>query len=156
MATVKNPRKVFNFSLAIVGQPIDPFLFQEVVQPDVEVETVEHGDTNYDVKTGGRVKVGKIILRKLFRSTKDTESLYFWDWMKQVQDPTTGGGLTPDAYYRDIIVTELGTDGLSVINRWEYLECWPGKINGQTQRRTSSDNTIEEIELNVNTPNKSI
>lgn len=155
MASIKNPRKVFNFSLTFPGYPIDPFLFQEVVLPDIEIETVEHGDTNYDVKTGGRVKIGKLVLRKLFRSEK-AGSTYFWDWMVQVQDAATGGGLTPDAYYRDIVVEEFAEDGLTPINKWEFFECWPGKINGQSQKRMSSENTIEEIELNVNLVTKGV
>lgn len=154
MATVANPRKVFNFSLQFTKMPIEPMLFQEVVQPDYEIEVVEHGDANYDVKTGGRVKVGKLTLRKLLRTTRDTESMIFWDWMKEVQNPVLGGGGVPSSYYRGVIIEEFAEDGLTPINRWEYSEVWPNKINGQTQKRMSSDNTIEEIELSVNLMNK--
>ncbi len=150
MATVANPRKVFNFSLQFTGVPIEPMLFQEVVLPDFEIDVVEHGDANYDVKTGGRIKIGKLVLRKLLRTINDTESMVFWNWMEEVQSLTLGGGKTPLTYYRGIIVEEFAEDGLTPINRWEFSECWPNKINGQAQKRQASDNTIEEIEISVN------
>lgn len=156
MATVANPRKGFNFSLSFTKYPIEPLLFQEVDLPDMEVEVVEHGDANYDVKTGGRVKIGKLILRKLLRTTRDTESMIFWDWMKEVQNIMIGGGGTPNSYYRDIIIEEFAEDGITPINRWEYAETWPNKINGQNHKRMSSDNTIEVIELSVNLADKKV
>jgi len=96
------------------------------------------------------------MLEKLFRTTKNAESLYFWDWMDQIQNPFVGGGLTPTAYYRTVIIEEFAEDGATVINRWEAYECWPTKINGQSQKRMSSDNTIEKIELSVNNVNKTL
>lgn len=150
MATVANPRKVFNFSLQFTNVPMESMLFQEVNLPDFEIDVVEHGGTNHDIKTGGRVKVGKLVLRKLLRTVNNTESMVFWDWMQMVQSQTLGGGLTPTAYYRGVIVEEFAEDGMTPINRWEFSECWPNKINGQSQKRMASDNTIEEIELSVN------
>ena len=150
MAIVANPRKVFNFSLSFQGVPIEPFLFQSCDLPDREIDVVEHGDTNHDIKTGGRNKVGNITLEKLLRTTRNVESLYFWAWMDMVQSNVTGGGLTPTAYWRTLIVEEFAEDGITPINRWEIYDAWPFKINGQNQKRTSSDNTIEKIELACN------
>jgi phage tail-like protein len=156
MAIVANPRKVFNFSLTIMGVPLEPFLFQKADLPDREIDVVEHGDTNYDVKTGGRNKVGTVVLEKLLRTTRSPESLYFWTWMDLIANPFMGGGLTPLAYWRTAILEEFAEDGLTVINRWELYGCWPFKINGQSQNRQSSDNTIEKIELSVNNVNKTL
>lgn len=154
MAKVANPRKVFNFSVTIVGAPIDPFLFQSVDIPDREIEQVAHGDTNFDIKTGGRNKVGNIIMEKLLRTTSEIANTYFWDWMDLIQNMQVGGGVTPNAYWRTILVDEFAEDGSTVINSWLLEECWPTKINGQNQKRMSSDNTIEKIELSCNVLNK--
>ena len=62
MAQIKNPRKVFNFSFQIMPLPIDPFLAQKVTIPEVSADVVEHGDTNHDIKTAGRVKYGNIMI----------------------------------------------------------------------------------------------
>ena len=150
MANVANPRKVFNFSFAILGIPLNPFLFQSVDIPDREIEVVEHGDTNYDVKTGGRNKIGNLTLEKLLQTTRSIESVYFWNWMNDIANTTTGGGLPPLQYWKNAILEEFAEDGMTVINRWEIYECWPNKINGQNQKRMSSDNTIEKIEMSVN------
>ena len=156
MAIVSNPRKSFNFSLTFVGVPIEPFLFQEADLPDRDIDVVEHGDTNHDIKTGGRNKVGNVTLSKLLRTTRTAESLYFWSWMDMIQNPFIGGGLTPNAYYRTLLLEEFAEDGMTVINRWEIYEAWPFKINGQNHKRQSSDNTIEKVELACNNVNKTL
>jgi len=145
MAHVDNPRKGFNFSIDFPLFPINPFLAQEVDIPEVEVDQVEHGDSNHSIKTGGRKKVGNIKIKKILTTTGPDN--YFWDWMILVQDFIAGGGLIPTAYKRAIVITELAEDGLSVINTWDCTGCWPTKINGQSHKRLASDNTIEELEL---------
>lgn len=149
MAKIANPRKAFNFSISFPQLPIEPFLFQKVDLPDSEIEVVEHGDTNYDVKTGGRRKIGNATLEKLLTTTKGSANNYFWDWHDSIANPHIGGGLPPSAYWRTMIVEEFGEDGLTVINRWVCTNTWPSKINGQSHERKSSDNTIESIEMVV-------
>lgn len=150
MAHKVSPRKLFNFSISFPGFPYEPFLCQKFTAPDREVEVAEHSEGNYDVKTGGRVKIGNATLEGLKRSSKNTESLFFWDWLNSVQDPYLGGGLPPAQYYRPVEVVEFAEDGATVINRWLLEEVFPIKINGQAWDRKSSDNTIETIEFSVN------
>ena len=154
MAKVANPRKVFNFSVSFPSLPIDPFLFQVVDLPDREIEQVAHGDTNHDIKTGGRNKTGNITLEKLLRTASDISATYFWDWMDMIANTAIGGGLTPQSYWRTMLVDEFAEDGKTVINSWICEECWPMKINGQNQKRMSSDNTIEKIEMSCNNVSK--
>lgn len=153
MAVIQNPRKNFNFSISFPEVPIQPFLFQKVDLPDSEVEVVEHGDTNFDVKTGGRVKLGAITLEKLLTTKRGAENNHFWDWHLSVSNPFLGGGLPPGpfptGYWRTMEVVEFAEDGVTVINRWICQNVWPSKINGQSHDRKSSDNTIETIELQV-------
>ena len=52
-AKVKNPRKVFLFSVSFPKHPINPYLCQKVTLPDIEIDQVTHGDFNRDVITAG-------------------------------------------------------------------------------------------------------
>jgi hypothetical protein len=150
MAYVPNPRKVFQFSIILEG--LDPFLCQEVEMPDIEVEAVEHGDTNHDIKTAGRVKVGMIKLKKLL--VADAPDNLFFNWMKDCQNVFTGGGLTPYLYKRNAWIDEYATDGTSLINSNFYEGVWPTKRSAISLSRTASENTIEELELCVDRPDR--
>lgn len=149
MAIIRNPRKGFNFSVSFPGYPIEPFLFQKVDLPDSEIEVVTHGDTNFDAKTGGRRTFGSATLEKLLTTKRGEESNFFWDWHDSISNPHIGGGLPPIGYWRVMIVEEYAEDGRSPINKWVCENVWPSKITGQSHDRTTSDNTIETIELQV-------
>lgn len=151
-AKVKNPRKKFLWQITFVKHPLNPYLFQEVSLPDLEIEQVSHGDINRDVKTGGRITVGNLVCRKL-ESTSGSDT-WLWDWLMSVQDLILGGGLTPSEYWETVRVDELAEDGVSILNSWIYEEVWPSKVNSQDLDRMSSDNTLEEIEFSVGTVNK--
>lgn len=145
MAMVENPRKNFNFSIIVEG--MNPFLAQEVEIPEIEIEPVMHGDTNHDIKTAGRVKIGMIKIRKL--STAQAPDNLFWDWMKSIQNVFLGGGTIPAFYKRTIVIEQFGTDGISVINVHIFTGCWPTKRAAISLNRTTSENTIEEIDFCV-------
>lgn len=151
-AKVKNPRKKFLWQITFVKHPLNPYLFQEVSIPELEIEQVSHGDINRDVKTGGRVTVGNLVCRKL-ESTSGSDT-WLWDWLMSVQDLILGGGLTPSEYWETVRVDELAEDGVSILNSWICEEVWPSKVNSQDLDRMSSDNTLEEIEFSVGTVNK--
>lgn len=151
-AKVKNPRKKFLWQITFVKHPLNPYLFQEVSLPELEIEQVSHGDINRDVKTGGRITVGNLVCRKL-ESTSGSDT-WLWDWLMSVQDLILGGGLTPSEYWETVRVDELAEDGVSILNSWICEEVWPSKVNSQDLDRMSSDNTLEEIEFSVGTANK--
>lgn len=147
MAKIANPRKQFNFSIQIAPAPINPFLAQKIEIPEISLETAEHGDVNYDVKTAGRIKYGNVSIEKIM--TTSGADNYFFDWLQSCNDPLIGGGLVPSEYKRIITITELAEDGTSALNTWVLTGAWPQKINGMTLDRTSSENTVESIELCV-------
>lgn len=146
-AQVKNPRKRFLWSLTFIKHPINPYLFQMINIPEVFVDEIRHGDTNRDVKTGGRVMVGSMTAEKL--ETTDGSDTWFWDWLMSVQDLQLGGGLTPSRYWETVLITEHAEDGVSIVNQWIADEVWPMRLNQQELNRMSSDNTIESIEFSV-------
>ena len=147
MAQIDNPRKNFQWSIAIAPFPMNPWLAQKVNIPDISIDIVEHGDTNHDIKTGGRVKFTPIQIDKIM--TTDGSDNYFFDWAASVQDSLIGGGLPPQQYKRTVTITELAEDGQTIINTWIGTGCWPSKINGIDLDRQGSDNTIESVELCV-------
>ncbi len=145
MAQIPNPRKGFNFSVSAPG--LNPFLAQEVDIPDRDNDVVEHGDTNHLVKTAGLVKPGTFKIKKI--ATATAADNWIWDWMFQVQDEFTGGGDLPSNYVRTITVEQFSNDGVTVINTWVLYGAWPSKVSGVNFKRTSSDNTAEEIEFQL-------
>lgn len=151
-AKVKNPRKVFLWSITFPKHPIDTYLFQKCILPDIEIEQVSHGDINRDVKTAGRVSVTNLTVEKLM--TTSGSDTWLHDWLFACQDMIQGGGLVPSEYWETAVVNELAEDGVSVLNVHMFEEMWPCKVNGFTLDRMSSDNTIESIEFSIGTYDK--
>ncbi len=147
MAKISNPRKRFNFSIQVQPAPINPFLCQNVTLPERTMEQVEHGDTNHNIKTAGKVSFSNLQIGKIL--TTSGADNYMYDWAQSCQDSVVGGGLLPDQYKRVVTVTELAEDGTSILNTWVCTGCWPQRINGQELDRMSSDNTMENLELSV-------
>lgn len=115
--------------------------------PDVEFDTVEHGDTNFDVKTAGRKKITQLKVTKIFPSDQlDTE---IRSWGLSIQNTITGGGDLPSDYKRTVVVQQFANDGITVLEQWEFDGVWPQKINGIAFNRRSSENTTQEIEFCV-------
>lgn len=144
-AKIANPRKAFQFTVYIPG--LNPFLCQELTLPDIELEQVEHGDTNFDVKTAGRKKVSNLRLSKIAQSTEVDQFVY--NWMRRIQNTLIGGGDLPDMYKRPILVEQYANDGITVIERHQLEGCWPQKVNGVNYSRTASQNTVYELEFSV-------
>lgn len=145
MAHVENPRKQFQFTIIIPG--MNPFLAQTVKMADVELDSVEHGDTGFSVKTAGMKKIGKLTVDKI--SPAEAPDVYFRNWQKTIMNTNIGGGLLPSLYKKGLMIEEYSADGITVINRTFYRGAWPQKVNGHELNRKGSDNTIESIEFEV-------
>lgn len=141
-----NATKVFNFAIEING--IDQFLFQDVKVPEIEIGAVEHGATNYNVKTAGGVAVSDAELQKIIPAPQGDS--FAWDWLSQAQNMNTGqGGLTED-YYKDVVFKELGPDG-STLNSYLWTGCWVRKIAKSNAKRGKQDeNMLETVTVSVN------
>lgn len=150
MAIIENPRKQFNFT--ILAPALNPFLAQKVTLPDFETETVTHGDTNYDVKTAGRIKLGRLIIEKISPATGPNS--WIWAWIFSTQDAFLGGGALPSVYKKTLEVQEFSVDGQTILDRHLYYGCYPCKVNGIELSRVDSANTIEHIEFEVDRPKK--
>lgn len=143
MAEIENPSKEFQFRITLPG--LNSFLAQEVNLPEKDIDVVEHGDTNFLVKTGGMVKVGNLMIDKICPSD-DTDD-FVWDWLESIQSQDSGGGDLPSEYKTEGMVEQLGNDGITTVKAWLLSGCWPHKVNGVKFSRTSSSNTVERIEF---------
>lgn len=143
MAKVANPRKVFNFRVEIDG--IDQFEIQEINIPEAELEVTEHGDTNHNIGTAGRIKFGDITLKKL--RPLPTADKWAWDWVRRIQDVETGGGQLPSQYKKIIAIKELSADNATTVSTWICKGVFPKKVSMENHSRTSSDNMIQTVVL---------
>jgi phage tail-like protein len=146
-ANFANPRKKYNWSIGIVPVPINPFLFQKVDGLESSITQDEHGDTNHNIKTAGRVEHANIKAEKLMPS--NASDTYMWDWHESCQSSLIGGGLVPTAYKKTIMITEFAEDGVKVLNTWTAFGVWPCKINSSEYNRGDSGNAIETVEFSV-------
>lgn len=144
---VNNPRKEFQFRIEFPQLPLNQWLVQEVTLPSTDIDVVAHGDANFDVKTGGRVKFGDVSLKKIM--TTSGPDNYFYNWITSVQDAFTGGGMIPTDYKKDIIITELAEDGQSPLNKWFLQNAWPSSVGEMNLTRTGSENTVEDLTLSI-------
>jgi len=147
MTKVANARKVFKFVIEIAG--VNQFEVQKVTRPDIEVEVTPHGDTNHDVKTAGRVKVGEMTFEKIKPLTSDR---FIWDWLISAQNVVLGTGGTAVMYKRTVIVKEIHPTTNATINRWVYGGVWCSKCSESALDRMSSDNIIQTATLQVDVP----
>lgn len=145
MANIANPRKQFQFSISAPG--LNPFLAQKVTIPEESFDVTEHADTNFDVKTAGRRKVGKLMIDKI--STALGPDNWIDDWINEVGNTFLGGGLIPAVYKRTVTIDEYSNDGVTIINSYICYGCFPSKRNGIELDRKGSDNTLQSIELEV-------
>ena len=150
MPKVANTRKVFNFRVEIAG--VDQFEIQKVTLPEYEVESVEHGDVNYKVKTAGMVSISDMTFEKVKRLPGS--DIDIWTWLTSAQSITAGGGLLSVGYKRVVVIKEMDPTGLNTVNSYVLGGCWVKKVANSDFDRTSSDNSIETVTLSVDTMEK--
>lgn len=145
MAKVSDPKKHFNFTIRVAG--LNEWLVQKLTIPDHEIDVVEHGDTNFIVKTGGIIKFGNVMVEKISPATFPDN--FIWTWIRQVQDALIGGGQLPSVYKRTGDAIHFSNDNITPTDIWTLEGLWPCKINGIELARATSENTIESIEFCV-------
>lgn len=150
MAQIENPKKAFNFNVIAAG--LNPYEVQEVNIPDVEFDEVEHGDVASIVKTAGLARYGNVTLTKL--RPIGTGSNWVWQWIQSIRNVRTGGGLLPSQYKRNLDIVQLAYDARTVTDRWEIRGAWPVRVNNMNLSRTTSENSMETVELAVDSSEK--
>lgn len=145
MAQIDNPKKGFQFNVFTAG--LLPYAVQEITGLEKEIDQVAHGDIASDIQTAGRVKYPNIKLDKL-RPIGMMDN-WLWNWMELVRDSQTGGGLLASRYKRNLDIEQYSYDNITKTDIWEVYGTWPCKLNGLELSRTKSENSMESIELSV-------
>lgn len=148
MGLVANPRKAFQFVVEIDG--VNQFEIQKFTTAEVEIDKVEHGETNFKVKTAGMVSVGDVTMEKL--RPLPTTDVWAWTMLREAQDMETGGGGLEGMYKKVMVVKEMSADRVSTVNRWIYTGAWVCKVSQSDFDRMSSDNIIETVVWSVDKP----
>lgn len=147
MAQIEDPKKAFQFGYLAPG--LNPYAVQQADIPDFDVEITEHGDLNYDVKTGGKMKFGDITLNNLRPVSAGIGSNWVWDWIQSIVNVADGSIGNPIAYKQSHDIVQYDYDNITVTDRWRCFGVFPKKINGQKLDRTKSENSMENITLSV-------
>lgn len=145
MAQLIHPRKSKDFVVEING--IISARVQKVQHPEIEVETDEHAETNYKIKTAGLVATSNGMLELI--SPVEGASRADWEWLTEVQNTTTGSGLSSSVYKRPLVIRELAPDGRTALSSWVWHGCFPVKRTMTDSDRMSSDNAKVTIEISV-------
>lgn len=147
MAEIDDPKKVFNFGVIAPG--LNPYSVQECDLPDMDMDVVEHGESNHLIKTAGLIKFGDLTLNKLRPISKADN--WVWTWIQGIQNIITGGGQLPIFYKRNLNVVQYSYDDITITDNWSIRGCFVKKINGLKLSRVKSENSMENITLSVDT-----
>ena len=129
-----DPFMSYRFLVEIDGISRASFTECSGFESTVEVtEYREGGDNNTVRKLPGRTTFSNIQLR--WGSADDTE---LYDWHKKIADG--------DIERRDGSIILMDRKGQEVA-RWNFVNAWPTKWDGPDLNSTSSDTSIEMIEL---------
>lgn len=145
MPALANPLKSFNFAIEIAG--LNQFAAQEVKLPTPELDSVEHGGSNFMVKTAGMSKTGDMEIKQL--KALDGSDGWAWQWITQAQNPLLGTGSIPSAYKKTCIVRELAPDGITTVHAYVCDGCWVKKIDPEAFKRTASENMMQTVTISV-------
>lgn len=144
-ARAANPRKNRNWTIEING--LEQFFVQKCTIPTAEIEKAEHADSNHSIKTGTNLKYEDIVLEKLMFA--EGGDLFAWNWVKEVQDPATGGGGLPSAYKKDLIIKHYAPDGITVLDQWDCFGCFACKVEYPENDRMSNENMMETVTISI-------
>lgn len=142
MSGYANPRKDHRFILELDGA--NQFLIQEIVPPEAEYETHEHGAPGNipNPETPGKIKFTDLVVKKLMPA--DTADRWAWDWFSN--------GLLGDnlSFRKQGFLVDLGGDANSAIQTWYLGNIWPKKIVDQARMSDGSGgNLIQEVTFSV-------
>lgn len=138
------PHKQSKWLLEVNG--VDVATFQTINIPEKTIETAEHVEGDLKIKTPSLVSVSDMTVGKLINMLEvDT---YFNDWFNQVKNTKAGTGGLPSDYERTIRVRLLD-DQNNTTRLYEMTGCYPISLGSIDLDKTSSDNIIEEMTINV-------
>lgn len=130
----KDPYRAYNFLVEIDG--ITRAGFRECSGLDTSQDPIDYREGNEPLTTRrlpGLVKYTNISLK--WGTTDDTD---LWAWRKQAMD-----GKVERKNGSIVLMDDTGTE----VSRWNFFEGWPTKWTGPSFNATSSEISIETLEI---------
>ncbi len=127
--------KKYSFRVEIDGLSVASFKTAGPLEATTEVITEQEGGSNAEVKELGRTSFANITLTK---GITDNEELWFW--MKE--------GIDGEDASKDLAIVQTNKLG-EEIKRWEVLNAIPVRFKAGDWDATASENTIEELEVAI-------
>jgi len=140
-----NPRKMYRFAVECDG--LETAYVQKVKHSKIEVKSAKHGDGPFAINTASRIDFSQLE----FETLKPAESSGVWwkDWLALIVNLRNGAMGTPDMYKKILSIVEYASDGITIIDRTEYLGCYPADIDVADMDKLGEGNQIDKIKINV-------
>lgn len=135
-----NPSRTHLFKIQIDGIDND-WVIQKVTKPEISISSIKYGAGDHDVSVPSKVSYSNGTFEKLCEVTgKDT---FGATWAQEcISLPATSSA-------KNIIFSELNSDGVTVFRKWLWSECHCVKYKISDGDRMGDANTIETIEFSV-------
>jgi len=142
---VANVRKMRHFVIEMDG--VDQFKVQKITRPKRTVNTAEHGNFTHNIKTASSISYDNAVL-EMVKTTDETETAIL-EWLNTTINPATGTVGLPSDYKRDIVVKEVDGNGNALDGGELWKGCFVVEYEPGELDRTSDDNVIPKVSLNV-------
>lgn len=140
-----NPRKMYRFTVECNG--LETAYVQKVKAPKIEIKSAKHGNGPFTVNTASRVDFSMLELETL----KPAESAAVWwkDWLALLINLSNGAMGDPDTYKQTLSIVEYGADGVTIVDRTEYIGCYPADIDVSDMDKLGDGNQLDKLKFNV-------
>lgn len=138
-----NPRKLYRFTVECDG--LDTAYAQKVKIPKIEVKGAKHGQGPFVVNTASKVEFGLLELETL--KPADSSAVWWKDWLALVVNLGSGAMGDPGVYKKTLSIVEYGSDGVTIVDRWEIIGAYPCEIDAAELDKLSEGNSIDKLKL---------
>jgi hypothetical protein len=140
-----NPRKLYRFAVECDG--LETAYVQKVKLPKVEIKGAKHGNGPFVVSTASKVEFGNLEMDSL--KPADDSAVWWKDWLALVVNLNTGAMGTPDVYKKTLSVVEYGSDGVTIVDRWELSGVYPIDIDIADLDKLAEGNAVDKLKFSV-------
>lgn len=137
---VQSPRRAHLFQIAIAGLA-DDWYVQKVTMPEANISMLEYGAGDHNVKIPSKGSFSNVTIEKLC-STDETDTFAATWYAECLALPAAASAKT-------ITFKELGNDGVSVVRKWLWSDCFITKYKLNDSDRMGDSLRTETIEFTV-------
>lgn len=138
--------KEFKFRVEINGFPVALVQDFDPGQRSIAVVESAGAGQNHPVKEAGMMSFGNAILKNVV-PTEGMGKTFWENEMNRAQDPATGNGSPPSAYWFNFSMYELDNAG-NPVTAYEFYQAFVTSLKpGNRSAVTKDKNVIEEVEI---------